>query len=455
LQHTHNTIQTKIYTVSRLTSEIKSLLEDHYPFVWITGEISNFSIPVSGHFYFTLKDKDAQISAVMFRGQNKNLKFMPEHGMSITGLGRLSLYEPRGNYQIIFELLEPKGIGSLQVAFEQLKTRLMQEGLFEDEHKKPLPYLPRKICIITSPTGAVVHDIINILNRRFPNICINILPVKVQGDAAEKGIVAALEFLNELPDIDVGILARGGGSLEDLNAFNTEGVARTIFQSHVPIISAVGHETDFTIADFVADLRAPTPSAAAELVVPLKQDLKQRCLNINKALFDFFSNHIEYFSFIIKELKKRLVNPKKRIQDHRLKLDDLTTRLIRRFHMNIQQRRERLTWHHDRLFANTPLSQITLVNEKLDIFNNNLLYYIRILLKHKRYHLNEILAKIEALNPESILDRGYSITRTIPGATIVKNADSVEIDQNVEVMLAKGVLICRVGGKSTHGEKNI
>lgn len=455
MQYTTNTIQTKIYTVSKLTSEIKSLLEDHFPFVWISGEISNFSVPVSGHFYFTLKDKNAQISAVMFRGQNKNLKFMPENGMSITGLGRLSLYEPRGSYQIIFELLEPKGIGELQVAFEQLKARLMQEGLFADEHKKPLPYLPQKICIITSPTGAVVHDIINILNRRFPNVRIDILPVKVQGDAAEKEIVAALEFLNELPDIDVAILARGGGSLEDLNAFNTEGVARAIFQSKVPIISAVGHETDFTIADFVADLRAPTPSAAAELVVPLKQDLKQRCQNMRKALSDFFYNYIEHFSLIVKELKKRLVNPKKRIQDHRLKLDDLITRLIRCFHMNMQQRRERLVWRQDRLFVNNPLSQIKISNEKLYILNNNLLNYINILLKHKRYHLNEMMAKTEALNPESILGRGYSITRTIPDATIVKDSDSVEINQNVEVMLAKGALICRVGRKSTHGEKNI
>jgi len=380
---------------------------------------------------------------------------MPEHGMSITGLGRLSLYEPRGSYQVIFELLEPKGVGELQVAFEQLKTRLMQEGLFKDEHKKPLPYLPRKICIITSPTGAVVHDIIKILNRRFPNVRIDILPVKVQGDTAEKEIVAALELLNELPAIDVGILARGGGSLEDLNAFNTEGVARAIFQSNVPIISAVGHETDFTIADFVADLRAPTPSAAAELVVPLKQDLEQRCQNMNKALSDFFYNYIEHFSFIVKELKKRLVNPKKRIQDHRLKLDDLITRLIRRFHMNIQLRRERLVWHQARLFANNPLSQIKTSNEKLDVLNNNLLYYMNILLKHKHYHINEMMATIEALNPESILDRGYSITRTIPGAVIVKDSDLVEINQNVEVMLAKGALICRVGGKSTHGEKNI
>ncbi|MGD2030429.1 MAG: exodeoxyribonuclease VII large subunit, partial [Desulfobacterales bacterium] len=236
-----------IYTVSELTATIKVLLEDKYPFIWIYGEISNLRIPTSGHLYFTLKDKKAQINAVMFRGQIRNLKFMPENGMSVTGIGRVSVYELRGNYQIILEYIEPEGRGAIQLAFEQLKERLTTEGLFDEKHKKPLPFLPRKISIITSPTGAVVHDILKIINRRFPNIHIEIIPVKVQGDGSEMEIVSGLETINDRTDSDVVILARGGGSLEDLHAFNSEDVARAIFASKIPVISAIGHETDFSI----------------------------------------------------------------------------------------------------------------------------------------------------------------------------------------------------------------
>jgi exodeoxyribonuclease VII large subunit len=222
--------QRKIYSVSELNAEIKSLLEERFPFVWIYGEISNFRIPVSGHFYFTLKDSASQISAVMFRGQQRNLKFMPEDGMTVTGMGRLSVYDPRGTYQIILEYLEPSGIGTLQIAFEKLKRRLADEGLFDEAHKRLLPFLPRKISIITSPTGAVIHDILNIINRRFPNIHIQIIPVKVQGHGSAEEIAAALELLNSRNEADVAVLARGGGSLEDLQAFNTELVARAIFR---------------------------------------------------------------------------------------------------------------------------------------------------------------------------------------------------------------------------------
>ena len=258
--------QRRIYTVSDLTADIKYILEDKFPFVWICGEISNFRVPASGHFYFTLKADNAQINVVMFRSQNRNLRFVPENGMSVTGLGRISVYEPRGAYQIIFEYLEPEGAGAIQLAYEQLKARLVEEGIFDEKHKKPLPYLPQKISIITSPTGTVVHDILKIINRRFSNVHIEIIPVKVQGEGSEDEIAAALKLLNARDDSDIAIIARGGGSFEDFHAFNSEVVARSIFKSEIPIISAVGHETDFSIADFVADLRAPTPSAAAELV---------------------------------------------------------------------------------------------------------------------------------------------------------------------------------------------
>jgi len=436
-----------IYTVSELTAKIKVLLEDSFPFNWICGEISNLRIPTSGHYYFTLKDKKAQINAVMFRGQNRNLRFMPENGMSVTGIGRVSVYEPRGNYQIILEYLEPEGRGAIQLAFEQLKERLTAEGLFDEKHKKPLPFLPRKISIITSPTGAVVHDILKIINRRFPNIHIEIIPVKVQGDGSEMEIVSGLETINDRSDSDVVILARGGGSLEDFHAFNSEDVAKAIFASKIPIISAVGHETDFSIADFVADLRAPTPSAAAELVVPLKFDLFKKKAELTNTLTIRISRYIENLQILVKAMSNRLVDPNKRIGDLRLRTDDLLSRLIRTFKKNIIQQHERLEWRFDKLNSHNPLIYIKKVNEKLDQNYNNLLTYIRIILNKKQFLLRELDARLNALSPNAILNRGYSITRTIPEAVIVRNPRQVDIGQDLEVMVAKGSLICRVKRK--------
>ena len=449
------TPQNSVYTVSRLTADIKSLIEERFPFVWITGEISNFSVPLSGHFYFTLKDDRAQISAVMFRGQNKNLKFMPEDGLSVTGLGRLSVYEPRGSYQIIFELLEPKGVGALQIAFEQLKARLSEQGLFDDKHKKPLPFLPRKIAVVTSPSGAAVQDIIHIAVRRFDTIQLFIIPVQVQGAKAEIEIADALDWLNTLDDIDVAIVARGGGSIEDLQAFNSELVARAIFNSTIPVVSAVGHETDFTIADFVADLRAPTPSAAAELVIPVKQDLFRQCLRFKNSLNVGIYNYIEKRLLAVRELSKRLADPRRGLQDMRLRVDDLTARYLRATHNFLRLRHERLHWLNERFYTHIPLTHIKKLNEKLHVINNNILNLFKIYIKSKNFNLSEVMIKLETLNPQAILSRGYSITRTIPDAKVVKSAGSVQIGQNLEILLAKGALTCQVGGKSTDGEKNI
>lgn len=444
-----------IYTVSELTTKVKVLLEDSFPFIWICGEISNLRIPVSGHFYFTLKDEKAQINAVMFRGQNRNLKFMPEDGMSVKGIGRVSVYEPRGTYQIILEYLEPKGTGAIQLAFEQLKERLTAEGLFDEKHKKPLPFLPRKISIITSPTGAVIHDILKIVNRRFPNILIEIIPVKVQGDGSEMEIVSGLETINDRFDSDVAILARGGGSLEDLHAFNSEDVARAIFASEIPIISAVGHETDFSIADFVADLRAPTPSAAAELAVPLKSDLIKKTAELTTTLTIRLSRYIEHLQALLKEMSHRLVDPNKRIEDLRLKTDDLLSRLIRTFKINTTQQHERLEWRFDKLKSHNPLIYTKKANKELEKIYNNLLIYIRICLNKKQFLLRELDARLNTLSPNAILDRGYSITRTIPDAVIVRNPLQVEIGQDLEVMVAKGSLICRVKRKRYYGKTDI
>lgn len=436
--------QRHIYTVSELTEEIKALLENKYPFIWINGEISNFRVPASGHFYFTLKDETAQINAVMFHNQNRNLKFDPEDGMRVTGLGRISLYEPRGTYQIIFEYVEPKGTGAIQLAFEQLKKRLYAEGIFDEKYKRPLPFLPKKISIITSPTGSVIYDILKVFNRRFSNLFIEIIPVKVQGDGAEHEIVSALEMLNIRFDSDLVILARGGGSLEDLHAFNSEDVARAIFLSKIPLISAVGHETDYTIADFVADLRAPTPSAAAELAVPLKQDLEKRIAELSTRLKRHFFRYIEDLQIHVTEMSKKLVHPSRKIEDLRLRIDDLLVRLIRTFKNSIFQHHERLLWRAERLHAGNPLIRINILKEQLNQKHLNILNYIKINLTNKRHSLRELNARLYTLSPEAILSRGYSITRTIPDQTVVRDSREVSAGQDLEVTLANGALICRV-----------
>jgi exodeoxyribonuclease VII large subunit len=445
----------KIYSVSELNAEIKALLEESYPFVWLSGEISNFRIPASGHFYFSLKDATSQISAVMFRGQQRQLKFEPEDGMSVTGMGRISVYEPRGTYQIILEYLEPSGVGALQVAFEQLKNRLADEGLFDDQYKADIPFIPHKIGIITSRSGAVVHDILQVVRRRFFNIAIQIYPVKVQGDGAVGDIVEALELLNDRAECDVAILARGGGSLEDMQAFNSESVARAIFGSRIPIISAVGHETDYTIADFVADLRAPTPSAAAELVVPEKSALEHRCHELTGRLNSAIYNYYNMLNIKSREISQRLIDPRRMVEDFRLRIDDLSLRLNRMFAYRLRRERENLDFRIDRLQANTPRLLIRKVKKQLEQNYHNLFKSFLLFNTSKQIKIRELTAKLEALSPVAILSRGYSITRTIPEARVIKDTRAVALNQDVEVMVANGRLFCRVKGKSTDGKENI
>lgn len=442
-----NTDQRRIYTVSELTLDIKDILEKTYPFIWIYGEISNFNVPASGHFYFTVKDEHAQINAVMFRNQNRNLKFKPGDGISITGLGRISVYEPRGTYQIIFEYIEPKGTGAIQLAFEQLKQRLADEGLFDEKHKKPLPFLPGKISIITSSTGAVVHDILKIIDRRFSNIHLEIFPVKVQGYGAEDEIISAIEMINARCDSDVAILARGGGSLEDFHAFNSEDVARAVFASKIPIISAIGHETDFSITDFVADFRAPTPSAAAELAVPLKKDLSRKITDLSEGLSTRFLRYLEHLQTVLIGMSNRLIHPIRKIADLRLRTDDMLGRINRAFKNSILQHHERLLWRIERLFSNNPLIQINLLKDKLNQKCVNINIYMRILIINKRSILRELEAKLHTLNPEAILARGYSITRTIPDAAVIRDPQEVSVGQDLEVMVAGGAFICSVKRK--------
>ncbi len=443
----------RIYTVSELTGRIKAILEQNFPFIWITGEISNFRRPASGHFYFTLKDAAAQIQTVMFKGQNQHLKFAPEDGMSVTGLGRISVFEPRGSYQVILEYIEPKGTGALQVAFEQLKKKLTAEGLFDGGCKKPLPFLPEKIGLITSPTGAVVHDILHVIKRRFPCVPLDIVPVMVQGDGAADEIVAALDLLNRLRTVDVIILARGGGSLEDLQAFNSEAVARAIFASDIPVVSAVGHETDISIADFVADLRAPTPSAAAELVVPVKVDLYRKILSYKDVIIFNLQRYIKNYRTQIDKLCTRVVDPKKKITDHRLKIDDSATRLSRAMMNQVALSRERLSWRSDKLSYNNPVVYIAKLKNKLEDTTRLLHQSMLNVMSDGHVRLREVDTKLASLNPTAILARGFSITRTRPDAAIVRNSTAVALEQPLEIVLAEGALTCVVKERFKNGEK--
>jgi exodeoxyribonuclease VII large subunit len=445
----------KIYTVSELNANIKSLLEEQFPFVWIVAEISNFRTPLSGHFYFTLKDEKSQLNAVMFRGQQQQLKFMPEDGMRITGMGRLSVYEPRGTYQVILEYLEPSGIGALQIAFEKLKARLADEGLFDEKHKSPIPFLPHKIVLVTSPSGAVVHDMLKIIDRRFCNVNIQVFPVKVQGSGAEEEIFAAIKQLNQAVGVDVAILARGGGSLEDLQVFNSESVARAIFASEIPIISAIGHETDYTIADFVADLRAPTPSAAAELAVPVKNELLQKLKDISGDLKYRITSIIARLEFNLRDKSQRLADPRKQIEDWRLRMDDYTSRLIRHIQILLDRQKERFKWWNDRLVNNSPAHQSHNLNVIVEQNTYKLLKSFIKNIDNKAARLRELSVQLETLSPIAILKRGYSITRTIPDLNLVLDPKMVSIEQDLEVMVAKGTLTCRVKGKSENGPENI
>ena len=388
-----------ILSISELTQLIKFQLEQSFDYLWVEGEISNFRIPSSGHFYFTLKDEKSQIRAVMFRSQNRTLEFSPEDGLSVICRGRLNVYETRGEYQLILDYLEPKGLGALQLAFEQLKQRLAQEGLFDPDHKKPLHQLPRKIGIVTSPTGAAIRDILNIIERRFANVGILIYPVKVQGEGAAQEIATALQELNQMPEIDVVILARGGGSIEDLWPFNEEVVARAIYHSEIPVISAVGHEVDFTIADFVADLRAPTPSAAAELVVRNKDDLIYNLNTVYVRLKNSIRKIYEFNQSRFAFLQKRMPDPRKMIPGLRLTIDEYGERIA---------------------------------------------FYVSNAVKIKKEKIEGMMGRLDALSPLNVLKRGYSITRTVPDLKVVRNAKQLASGDKINVRLFKGELMCRV-----------
>ena len=389
-------------TIGELNELIKGTLETELDAIWVVGEISNLRVPPSGHLYFTLKDDTSQIAAVMFRRQGMNLKFVPENGMEVICLGRVSLYSVRGDLQLYVQSIEPRGQGALFLAFEQLKRKLAGEGLFARERKRPLPFLPACVGIVTSDKGAALHDMLRILRNRFNDRRIVIRPAKVQGDGAAREIAAAIGELNRVGGVEVIIVGRGGGSLEDLWAFNEEIVARAIFTSTVPIISAVGHEIDFTIADFVADHRAPTPTAGAEMVVPQRAELLKRLSTIEEALFRAIENKLQSTKDDLNSLVKRLTDPGRKLRENQQRLDELSVDLLRRFQDRLRQLKERLATNAGRL---------------------------------------------DALSPLAVLERGYSIAHKIPEETIVKDSDSLAAGDRLRITFAQGKAICRVEEK--------
>jgi exodeoxyribonuclease VII large subunit len=433
-----------VYSVSALSQEIRSLLEGHFDFVWVEGEISNFRIPSSGHHYMVLKDEKAQIRAVMFRPQTRYLKFMPEDGMKVIVQGRVAVYEPRGEYQLILDYMEPLGVGALALAFEQLKKKLAAQGLFDESIKKPLPFLPQSVAVITSPTGAAIRDFLKIVQRRFANIEITIVPVKVQGDGAAEEMAEALKTVNRELDVDVIVLTRGGGSLEDLWAFNSEELALAIRASRIPVVSAVGHEIDVTISDLVADFRAPTPSAAAELLVAEKESLETSILQLRGRLLAALKTDLSGLQERLRLLSRGLRDPRKRLADSWMDLDDLHSRLARIMEIGFKTRRRSVTGEARALMLHSPLNRIEALRQKTVFQKRSLALLMLKVLKDLRMNVALAQEKMKSMSPVAVLDRGYSITRKLPEGWVVRSAGDVHKGDQVSVKLAQGEMECRV-----------
>ena len=396
----------RIYSVSELTDDIKVLLENTFPEVWVEGEISNFSQSQSGHIYFSLKDPKSTLRCVFFRGVNQGLKFSLKDGLQCLAGGRINVYAPSGQYQLNIQRLEPKGAGALQLAFEQLKEKLTQEGLFEPAHKKPLPLLPLRVGVVTSPTGAAIRDILNILKRRAPFVKIILNPVKVQGEGAAEEVAQAIKEFNQYKEVDVLIVGRGGGSLEDLWAFNEEIVARAIYNSRIPVISAVGHEIDWTIADFTSDLRAPTPSAAAELVARQKDDL-------------------------ISEL------------------GHVFSRMSSSMHNKIKTLHKELFRFQDAYVLKYPLNFIQLSLQRIDELNHRLNQRAGYILETAQHRWTHLAGRLEALSPLNVLSRGYSISFKLPEMKVVTDISQINTGDRIQTLLKDGGFTSQVINKIT------
>lgn len=439
LYSTASTQNPRIYTVSSLNAQVRLLLENEMGVVWLVGELSNFSAPVSGHWYFTLKDARAQVKCAMFRGNNQRVTFRPANGNQVLVKARLSLYEPRGDYQLIIDSMQPEGDGRLQQQFEKLKMQLAAEGLFAQTLKKPLPEQPKRVGIITSKTGAALHDILHVLKRRDPSLPVVIYPTMVQGEGAAISIAQAIGRANTRQECDVLIVGRGGGSLEDLWAFNEEIVARTIAASQIPIISAVGHEVDVTIADFVADMRAPTPSAAAELV---SRDLSARVQKIHQHQQQLRHAMRHYLSVRQSQLVRwqhRLdrQHPQVQLNQQSQRLDELRSRLERAMRRLLSEHQQHLHRSDYKLALHSPAHQLDRLGSQLASHQRRLLDAMDRRLVKASHQLALATEKLDAVSPLATLARGYSITRDENGQ-VIRSSSQVNAGDTLQTTLADG-----------------
>ena len=437
--------QQQIFTVTRLNSAVRMILEQDLGLVWLTGELSNLAMPSSGHWYFSLKDLGAQVRCAMFKGNNRRVAFRPQDGMQVLVQARVSLYEPRGDYQLIIESMQPAGDGMLALRFEELKRRLGAEGLFDEGRKRPLPREPRAVGLVTSATGAALHDMLTVLERRAPDLPVFIYPTQVQGSAATSQIVAAITLANRRAEVDVLIVGRGGGSLEDLWCFNEEAVARAIAHSAIPVVSAVGHEVDVTISDFAADLRAPTPSAAAELVAPDRSARAQRLVHLKQRLVQAISRRQTAARHGFALLQKRLdhQDPKRRLEQQSQRLDELSGRLQQLLNLRLHQGERRLANLELRLQARSPSTLLAAGKRRHQLAEERLHSLMNKRQDLAAHRLAMLSARLDGISPLATLGRGYSITRT-PSGEVISRAALVSPGQQLVTMLAEGELRVRV-----------
>jgi exodeoxyribonuclease VII large subunit len=427
-----------------LTGLLRTSIEEQFSDIWLEGELSNLRAPGSGHFYCTLKDKTSQIRAVLFRSSAVRLRFSLQEGLHVIVRGRLTVYEPRGEYQIVLDRVEPKGIGALQLAFEQLKERLAAEGLFDQDRKQSIPAFPGTVGVVTSPTGAAIRDILAVLRRRWPTLHILIAPVQVQGESAGRQIAEALTALNELDCVDVIIVGRGGGSLEDLWSFNEEIVVRAIAASHIPVVSAVGHEVDVTLADLVADFRAPTPSAAAETVVPVLAEIVERVRELQVRVGQVMLQHCASERQRLEAGIRGVTDIRFRLQEASQRTDDMVDRLREMVQQLLTSGREQVHEVQRDLSGLNPILAIKQGLVTIPQLSKRLEGYMGVLLAQHRHRTHAMVAQLNTLSPLAVLGRGYSILHTVPSGQILRRARDVEIGQELEARLASGRLSCLV-----------
>ena len=437
----------EIISVSEINKRAKSILEENFPFVWIQGEVSNFFSAASGHWYFSLKDESSEIRCAMFTNKNHHITFEPKDGDHLVLNGTLSIFEGRGQYQIIVEHIELAGEGALLKAFEELKKKLQLEGLFDDSIKRQLPAYPKNIAVVTSPDGAVIQDIINVLDRRSPFLDLTVVPTLVQGEKAAPLICDALNKVGKLKKVDVVILARGGGSIEDLWAFNNEEVARAIVNCPTPIISAVGHETDFTISDFVSDLRAPTPSIAAEIISQPYSELIETLEGYQNYISRSVISQIDLQRTQITNLIKRIRHPGDKLREISQKLDYIETALIQNINQEISLKKNGLNLKDLSLQQNSPQNKVKEAKVYLQNASKDLLKALKLEIERKSTVLAEIVATLQAVSPLSVLSRGYSIISTEPDGKILSSSNQVEIGQTISAILSKGSIKAEIKSK--------